>query len=122
MAWLTRSFSPRFFRFSVGIYSGEVSALEYAVVRLLSTETVVDPADVQPGWIGGGVFAVLAVIGYFLVRSFIKQMRTVSEPWEGETIRVLPDPRIPVTGPGAVAESAATDAAESGPDSPPVAK
>lgn len=65
----------------------------------------IDPASVKPGWTSGAVISLMLLAGAILFFSFVKQMKKLREPWEGEVIKVLPDPRIPVGEPDAVVSS-----------------
>ncbi|HSE08626.1 MAG TPA: hypothetical protein VLB29_08160 [Nocardioidaceae bacterium] len=49
-------------------------------------DEVPDPEDVKPGWLGFGVFLLLAAAVVFLVFSFRKQLRKVNfeEPKNGD--------------------------------------
>jgi hypothetical protein len=83
-----------------------------------------DPEDVKPGWLGFGVFLLLAAAVVLLAFSFRKQIKKVNFP-EGDGSRgpgggqAAPDGPEGPGGPGGSEDSDNSDNSGGGPDSPP---
>lgn len=58
--------------------------IAFPMAAILVEERVLDDETVSPGLLGFGVFLLLVVATFFLVRSMNKQLRKVPPKFEGE--------------------------------------
>lgn len=66
-----------------------VLAAAYLPAELMAAP---DPEDVKPGWLGLGVVVAMAVLLYFILRSFVKQLKKVDFDEDAPRGREQADP------------------------------